>query len=212
VNFDEVMATLSDLPSTFTRSTAWYTQLIDSLAAALTFYTQNADATMDQVANFTNAWGSWLDVWGLLFGFPRLDGEPDITYSARIQNTLLAWVGTVPAIEAWLALYVTGTTVTENSPGSGYALTFPGSVTLAQIRTFLVSFNRIRPVGVPFSMQQAGLGLYLGTDEFFGDGRVVGNYLTASSTPVGLNIAASTPNSAVVLPTLLLTDPSLNSG
>jgi hypothetical protein len=210
MQFLDVLATLNDLPDTFKRPGAWYTQLMDSLAASLSLYTLGEDAAMNQIASFTNAAGGWLDVWGLLFGFARLAGEPDVTYKARIQNTILARVGTVPAIQYWLSLYIPGGTVIENSGTPGYVLSVPGAFTLAQIQAFLVSFNRIRPVGVPFSISQAGLGLYLGTDEWTGDGRVTGNYLTSLSTPVGLTLGASTPNSVPLLPNLLLVDPTLN--
>lgn len=205
-----VLATLNDLPNTFKRPGVWYTQLMDVLAVSLAIYTNGEDATMAQVTAYDNVSGGWLDVWGLLFGIPRLAGEPDVVYQPRIKNTITAWVGTVPAVQFWLSLYIPGGTVQEN-PGGGYNISVPGSFTLAQIQAFLVSFNRIRPVGVPFTISQAGLGLYLGTEEFLGDGMVVGNYLTALSTPVGLVLSASTPNAVPLLPTLLLTDPTINS-
>lgn len=211
MDFPAVLATLDDLPSTFKRSTGWYPQLMDSIASSLALYTNEAQATLDQVQDFAFATSGWLDVWGLLFGIPRLAGEADAAYQPRIQNTVLAWVATVPAIQFWVNLYIPGSFVLENLPGYGYTISFPGNVTLAQIQVFLNSFNRIRPVGVSFSLQQAGLGLYFGTEEFLGDGMVVGNYLTALSTPIKLSLGASTPNSTPLLPALLLTDPSINS-
>lgn len=210
VDFPAVEAQLNDLPSTFTRPAGWYPQLIDAIASSLSLYTQGEDAELTQIATFGNAVNGWLDIWGLLFGIPRNANEADQAYEIRIQRLISAWVATVPAVQTWMNFYAVGGSVTENVPGPGYTLLFPGSVTIAQIQDFLTSFNRIRPIGVPFLLEQAGLGLYLGTDEFLGDGRVAGNYLTALGTPVFLSMAASTPNAVPLLPTLLLTDPTLN--
>jgi hypothetical protein len=210
MDFPAVLATLNALPDTFKRQGPPYTQLIDSLASSLSLYTLGADATMGQVANFNNAIDGWIDIWGLLFGIPRGQNQSNAAYKIAIQSILSAWVGTVPAIQAWMNLFVPGGTVTENSSGSGYTLQFSGTTTLAQIQAFLTLFNRIRPVGVSFQITQAGLGLYLGTEEFTGDGRVVGNYLTSLSTSVGLLLGPSTPNSVPLLATLIVTDPTIS--
>ncbi len=210
MDFPSVLATLDDLPDTFKRQGAPYTQLMDSLASSLALYTLGVDATMGQVASFSNAIDGWIDIWGLLFGIPRGQNQSNAAYKTAIQSILSAWVATVPAIQAWMNLFAPGGTVVENNSGSGYVLQFSGATTLAQIQAFLTLFNRIRPVGVTFSITQAGLGLYLGTEEFTGDGRVVGNYLTSLSTSVGLLLGPSTPNSVPLLATLIITDPTIS--
>lgn len=209
MDFPAVLSTLSDLPDTFKRQGAPYTQLIDSLASALSLYTLGSDATFDQVTDFANTLDDWIDIWGLLFGISRDQNEANSTYKTHIQSLLSAWVGTLPAVQAWMNLFAPGGTVVENASG-GYVLSFSGATTLAQIQAFLRLFNRIRPDGVPFQVQQAGLGLYLGTEEYTGDGRVVGNYLTSLSSSVPLTLSASTPNAVPLLPDILVTDPTIS--
>lgn len=210
MDFPSVMATLLDLPDTFRQQGPPYTQFIDSLAASLSLYTLGNDATFSQVTAFSNAIDGWLDIWGLLFGIPRDQNEANALYRLAIQSTVLAWVGTVPAIQAWMNLFAPGGFVVENTGGVGYVLLFSGGTTLVQIQAFLRLFNRIRPNGVPFQIQQAGLGLYLGTEEYLGDGRVVGNYLTSLNSSVAFSLSASTPNAAPLLSDFLLNAPILN--
>jgi hypothetical protein len=209
MDMPSVLATLNDLPSTFKRNGPPYTQFVDSVASGLSLYTLGADATFTQVAAFDNAVDGWLDIWGLLFGVPRDQNQANATYQTYIKNLMNAWVGTIPAVQNWMDLFAPGGTVVENT-GGGYVILFPGSTTTAQIQSFLRLFNHIRPNGVPFQIEQAGLGLYPGTEEFLGDGRVVGNYLTALSTAVNLLVSATTSNATPLLSDLLLSDPTLN--
>ena len=210
MDFPSVEAQLNDLPTTFTRPTAWYTQLIDSVSMGLCRFTLGEDATLAQVSAFDLAIDGWLDLWGLLWGVPRNDEEANSTYATRIQRTVLAWVGTLPAMQAWVNFYASGGTVTENPSGLGYVLNLPPSMTLSQIINFLRSFNRIRPAGVPFTLYQAAGGPYLGTTEHLGQGAMIGAYLSPGETGASLPIGAGTPNAAPLIPTLYLTDPTIN--
>lgn len=127
------------------------------------------------------------------------------------QETVLAWVGTVPAIQVWLNLFGGGGTIAENGPATvGYALTLPASLTTAQIQFFLVSLNRIRPAGVPFTINQIGLGTYLGTIDFLGDGAMVGDYFSSGSASLALLLGPTQLSAAVIVPTTLLLDPTIN--
>lgn len=209
MDFPAVLAQLNDLPNTFKRQGAPYTQLMDSLASSLSLFTSGDDAVFGQVTSFGAALDGWLDVWGLLFGVARNANESNSVYETRISRTVLAWVGTVPAIQAWLNFYANGGTITENA-GLGYVLTLPNSMTTNQVVTFLISLNRIRPIGVPFTIFQIGTGLFLGTEEFLGTGAVMGTYLAGGSTPLTLPIGATTLNTQPILPDLYLTDPTLN--
>ncbi len=200
-----VLARLNDLPNTFTRQGAPYVQIVNSIGAALATFAGAADATEGQIQSFAVALDGWLDVWGLLWGVPRNQGEPNSTYATRIGRTVLAWVGTVPAIQVWLNFYAPGGTITENA-GLGYVIDFPANMTTAQIQSFLVSLGRIRPAGVPFTVQQTGFGLFLGAHAFLG----TNNYLGAGTQPVILVIPDSTPNAVPLLPSLYFDDPSLN--
>lgn len=209
MDFSTVLARLNDLPNTFKRDGAPYTQNIDAIALGLATFTQAADATSQQTQNFMNAVDAWLDVWGLLWGVPRIANEANSVFSVRIARTILAWVGTVPAIQRWLNFYAPGGTITENSSGLGYLITLSGSMTTAQATQFLISLNRIRPAGVPFVVNLTGGGLFLGTTEFLGDGNIAGSYLAGGTTSFPLP-GASQGNATPLLPTLLFDDPTLN--
>jgi len=210
MDLPSVLARLNDLPSTFKRNGPPYTLLIDSIGWQLTMFTQAADATSQQVLAFGPALDGWLNVWGLLWGVPRQQQEANSSYATRIARTVLAWVGTLPAIQQWLIYYAPGATVTENLPDVGYVITFPANMTLAQIAVFLLSFNRIRPAGVPFAVQQIASGLTLGTDVFLATGAPKGAYLSGAAEPFPLPIGPSTPNTVPLLPTVYFSDPTLN--
>ena len=207
-----IIAQINDLPSTFRPAGNPYAQLIASKAAALALFTDGADATMAQVQGFGSAVDGWIDVYGLLFGVPRNDGEGNIPYAARIVETVLAWVATGPAIRRWLDLFAPGGTTAENPSGLGYSITLPAYMTPAQVAAFLVSLGRIRPDGVPFTVTQSGLGLYLDAEAFLGKGTDIGSYLPRGTGPAALGLNATTCSAQPILPTLLMTDPSLNPG
>jgi hypothetical protein len=206
-----VLARLNDLPSTFQRPVAPYTQLIDSIGLELAEFTVAADATSVQVAAFGNALDGWLNVWGLLWNVPRQQNESDSIYSIRIVRTVLAWVGTLPALQAWVNFYAPGGSVAENPSGLGYAITLPGSMPSSTIAAFIFSLSRIRPAGVPFTVSQTGIGIYLGTETFLGTGAPKGAYLASGLIPIPLTINPSTPNSVPLLPTLYFETPGLES-
>lgn len=210
MNFAAVQTLLNDLPATFTRPGAPYTQLVDAETAALVPYTLGADGMAAQAASFANATDGWLDVWGLIAGVPRQDGEANTPYATRIGETLLAWVGTVPALQQWLDLFAPTGKITENASGLGYTITLPGSMTAAQADAFIATLNRVRPAGVPFTINGGNNGLFLGTVNFLGEGRMQGAYLSTNASAAALNLSPVTNNAAPLLPTLYLTDPSLN--
>jgi len=211
MDFPAVLAQLNDLPPTFRPAGNPYAQFIASLAGAETLYTAGGDATLQQVLTFSGAIDSWIDVWGLLFGVPRNQGEGNTPYATRIAETVLAWVGTLPALQAWIALFAPGGSVVENASGLGYLITLPAYLSPAQAAAFISSLGRIRPAGVPFAVQQSGFGLFLGTEAFLGDGALLGTYLTVGTKPVTLDLNATTPSAQSLIPTCFLTDPALNS-
>ena len=212
MNFAAVLAQIGDLPPTFRPQGNPYAQLAASLAAAESLFTTGADATMQQVMAFSQAIDGWIDLWGLLFGVPRNDGEGNVPYALRITETVLAWVGTLPAIQVWLNLFAPGGTVAKNPSGLGYAITLPATMTAAQVAAFVVSLGRIRPAGVPFALSQGGTGLYLGAEAFVGDGITIGAYLSPGAAAKALNLNATTPSAQPLISTCFLTDPNLNPG
>jgi hypothetical protein len=206
MDFLTVLARLNDLPNTFKFVGPPYTQIVDGMADGEAGFTLAADATLQQIQQFSNALDGWLDVWGLLWGVPRLANEANSVYSQRISRTVLAWVGTLPALQAWIQFFATGGSVAENSNGFGYVITLPSSMSAAQIAIFLQSLGRIRPAGVPFSVAQVGGGLFLGTVAFLSQGTQQGAYLSGGGSTVTDTLAASTPNSVPLLPTLYFSD------
>jgi hypothetical protein len=210
MNFSDVQAQLNDLPDTFKRQGAPYTQMIDALSGGLNTFTVGVDGVVAQVASFDQAQGGWLDLWGLLFLVPRDRNEGDAPYGVRIAETVLAWVATLPALQAWIDLFAPGGTAAENPPTWGYAITLPPTLALSGVIEFLENLGRIRPAGVPFTLQQAAGGLYLGTEAFIGLGMVQGSYLVEPTSAQALAIAATTNNARVLIPTTYMTDPSIN--
>lgn len=204
-----IIAQLNDLPATFRPQGNPYAQFAAAVAAAASLYTSGADATGAQAVAFSNAIDGWIDVYGLLFGVPRNQGEGNIPYALRIGETVLAWVGTLPAIQAWIDLFAPGGSVTENASRPGYAIVLPSSMTNAQALAFVQSLGRIRPAGVPFTVQQLGTGLFLGTEAFLGKGSTLGSYLTGGGSAGLPDIGAMTPSAQPIIPDLFLVDPNL---
>lgn len=211
MDFTAVQAQLNDLPPTFARPGPPYTQFVDAETSALTLFAAGTDGMVAQGASLATAQDGWLDAWGLIAGIPRNPGEANAPYKARILATLLAWIGTGPAIQMWLDLFAPGGTISENLPDVGYTLTLPAAMTAAQVLAFLVTLGRIRPAGVPFTISMSNSGLFLGTVNFFGEGRMQGAYLSQSVVGAPPGLSPMTNNSAPLLPTLYLSDPALNA-
>lgn len=211
MNLAAVVAQLGDLPATFLREGTPFSQLAATEAQAFTDFTSAADAIVGSVSSFQSAQWGWLDVWGLLLGVPRNKDEGDPTYANRITGTIMAWVGTVPAIEQWgLLILGSRVTVTENLPSIGYIITLPNGVSAVQIAIFAASLNRVRPAGVPFTFNQLVGGLFLDTINFLGTWEMIGSYLDDGTASVAFTIPSSTLNAVPLLPDIYLTDPTLN--
>lgn len=212
MDFTSIGKILNDLPPTFKRPGIPYTQLIDSLTAAMTRYANGADGTTSQIS-FLNAQYGWLDFWGLLFGIPRNAEEPDQRYLARIVYTVNTGGGSPEAIRLWL-LNVWGITATvvEKFPQVGYQITLPAVLTMEQALIVLQSLIYVRPAGIPFYANFSNDGLYLETVNFLGAPRVTGSYLTGGTTIVVSDLKNTTNNASPLLPDLYLTDALLNPG
>ena len=213
MDFALVEQQLNDLPATFKRDGAPYTQVVDSLAALLDRYTNASDGSINQVADFSGAQFGWLDIWGLLFGLPRQANEADQLYGPRIQYEVMAGNGTPVGMAYWIrAVWRVSATIVEALPALGYSITFPASVTDTQIAEILASLSRVRPAGVPItSVSRLGTGLYVTTINFLGASRVTGAYITGGTTGLGFILYPATNNAEPILPDILLTDPVLNS-
>jgi hypothetical protein len=67
-----------------------------------------------------NATGTYLDAHGVLYGVPRLAGELDVPYRARILAAITRGRLTIPALEAALNAYLASTAVAGGNEISGF--------------------------------------------------------------------------------------------
>ena len=203
---------LNDLPRTFKRQGAPYTQLIDAITAGLFFGAAGDDGTLAAAASFPSARFGWVDVWGLLFNVPRNSNEADASYMARIVYQVTAGGGPPVAIAKWIKnVFGIDATIIENLPIVGYIIQFAILLTTQQVLTIVQSLAHVRPAGVPFTVLSPDSGLYLDTINFLDGTNVTGDYLTGANL-LNLGLSAGTNNTPPTLPTLFLTDTVLNPG
>jgi hypothetical protein len=214
MDFDEITYQLNDLPGTYKRPGSTYQWWVASLNSAMYRYT-NAGDSIISMASFTNATGKWLNAWGQLLGnIQRINNNTDSQYKAIIQETLLAGKGPPFAIHSYIdSLYSLSPTVFENFPNVGWYIKFAASFPQSQYDSLAKSLDFVRPAGIPFNpFYVLGGGLYLGTINYLGRDKVTGSYLGNPVTPFYFTIPSSTNNSTSSLPTLFLTDPTINPG
>jgi hypothetical protein len=211
MKYADVVARLESLPTSFRRQGVTYQQLENAFAASLARYTDSMDGLTKQ-ETITNAAFVWLNMQGELYGIPRFQNESSTAYINRIQATLVAAKGTPVAIEEYIGL-ITGSavTVTEQTSVPDWYLTVAGSSSQNLVNQINSSIGFVRPAGVPFYFSVLSGGLYVGTTNYFGYGRVSGSYLVAASTNVTPTINANTNNSQPLLPSTYLTDPTVNT-
>jgi hypothetical protein len=212
MQFQDVKARLDDLPPTFKRLGPGYQAFDLAQTAALARYTGASDGILNQL-NFVQAVGPWLDAWGKLFGIPRNVNESDDTYQNRIVMTLLAGRCTPNAILIYLKTLGITATLEEDFVNAAYHIQFTSPLTTAGFASLAQNLTAVRPAGVPFlPFQVLQGGLYVGTIDFLDAPKVTGAYLDSPLKSFTPTIALSTNNSVSLLPTLFLTDPTLNPG
>ncbi len=203
---------LGDLPDTYKRSGPTYEWVMNSLTAALDRYTNSSNAVVS-MANFANAQGKWLDFWGqLLGGISRLNEQTDEEYMALITQTILEGKGPPVAILDYVSLiYGIKANITENFPNVGWYLKFGSSFPQSEYNQLALTLGNVRPAGVPFTpFYVLGGGLYLNTINYLGRDRVTGSYIGQPVTAFNFTIPNSTNNVTSSLPTVFLSDPSIN--
>ena len=212
MDWSAVNAVLSSLPATYLRSGSTFTSWQNSVVAGAAKMTNGVDSIAAQVT-FQNATGNWLNVWGRMLGVIRNSNESDTAYSTRISNTMLAWRGTVPGIEAY-ASQVLGfsATVTENLPSVGWNLILPYGTALSSYQEANLPANLafVRPAGVPYTIRQVSGGLFLSTGNFLSGTMFPGSWLKPVSEISGYTVPSTTNNLVPTLPTTWLTDPTIN--
>jgi hypothetical protein len=210
MDWQDVLAQLNDLPSTFTRDGNPYDWWVNSFTELLSRYTTAADAYTNQI-NFNQANGLWLNVWGELYGISRHTDETDSDYSTRISQTLQAPHGPPLAIQQFLLLSLGITaTVTEDIPSKvGWNVAIPIN-TMESQTAIAQDLDFVRPAGVPYNFNIITGGFYLTTVNYLGRARVTGAYLSSPTDVVVPNISTNTNNSVPLLPTTFLTSPIIN--
>jgi hypothetical protein len=212
MDWQAVKTRLDDLPRTFKRLGATYQAFDSSQTTALYRYTSAVDGIMSQLI-FKQAVGPWLDVWGRLFDILRNVNESDNAYLNRITSTLLAGRCTPNAILVYLQMLGITATIEEDFVNCAFHLQFTVPLTTAGFQALAQNLAAVRPAGVPFlPFQVLQGGLYVGTIDFLNAPKVTGAYLDAPLKSFTPTIAPSTDNSVPLLPTLWLTDPTLNPG
>jgi hypothetical protein len=212
MQFADVKARLDDLPRTYTRLGPNYQTFDTAQSAALFRYTNASNGIMNQLI-FKQAVGPWLDAWGRLFGIPRNTNEPDDVYQNRITYTLLAGRCTPNAILIYLQTLGISATLEEDFVNCAFHLQFTAPLTTAAFTSLAQNMASVRPAGVPFlPFQVLQGGLYVSTIDFVNSPKVTGAYLDQPLKSFTPTIAQSTDNSVPLLPTLWLSDPTLNPG
>lgn len=212
MNWNQLTYQLNDLPKTYKRTGAVFTYLTNSIAAGLYKYNKSSSEVIN-MATFTNASGRWLNVWGaLLGGIYRLKGMNDLQYSVYITNTLLAQKGPPIAIENYVQqVYNIKNQVFEYFPAAGWSLELFGAFPSNKLNDLVLSLDVVRPAGVPLlPLIVLDGGLFMNTVNYLGRGRVTGSYIGNPSVTFSFNLYPSTNNVVSQLPTLYLTDPTLN--
>ena len=207
----DVLKTLNDLPSTFTRSGPNFAAFQASLTNGLHKFTGSVEGALLQ-AQPTQAVGKWLDVVGKLRNIPRFNDESDSDYLTRITYLLTTAGGPPNALlGVMMTIGQTSATITENFSACSWSINViggtPSGATLSQITS---SLGYVRPAGVPYAINVSAGGLFLNTLNYLGRPRVTGAYITNASTNLPLNLSANTNNAINLLPTTYLTDPTLN--
>lgn len=237
MNFDQVQAQLTDLPATFRRQGNPFGQFIDALTAQLERMAMASDGQVAQ-GTFAQSMAGWVDTWGMLMNVLRGQNQPDGAYKNQIGYTVNARGGPPLAISQWIyfifgiqvqiveniidqnittlsgvpIITETGQEIVtlQSIGGLGYTIIFPANVTPAQIAQIIASISYVRPAGVPFNVQVASDGTYVQTINFVNAPKVTGAYLASGVAAATPSLSAGTNNSPPSIPTLFLTDPTLN--
>ncbi len=212
MDWGQLVYQLNDLPRTYKRDGTVYTYVINSIAAGMYKFTKSSSDVI-AMATFTNASGKWLNVWGeLLGGITRLKGMSDLSYGVYITDTLLAYKGPPVAIENYIQkVYTINNEVFEYFPAVGWSIELFGAFPSDKYNELVSSLDVVRPAGVPLlPLIVLDGGLFMNTVNYLGGSRVTGSYIGNPSVTFSFNISPSTNNIVSTLPTLYLTDPTLN--
>ena len=207
----DIVARLNDLPATFTRSGPNFTAFQAALTNGLHKLTTATEGAINQ-SEILQATGKWLDVAGKARNIPRYPGETDATYQSRIHALLNTPGGPPNAILAVLSAIGYPTAIlTENFATTSWQVKLPAYLPPLQQLQISDSLNRVRPAGIPFNVGYSRGGLYLNTSNYLGRSRTTGAYLVNSVT-YGSGAKSTNTNSAIaLLPTVYLSDITLNA-
>jgi len=212
MDWNYVQSILNDLPRGYLRTGETFSWWQNSLTAGLVNYTYALDGLQEQY-DFNNSSGPWLDTWAQLTANMRLTGESDGILQQRIKILMRQGRSTAAAIYNYVSVGLQyPCEVTENFVGPNYwEIALNQNVTKAVYQQVAQQLDQMRPAGVPFAMSVISGGLYLDSINYLDAPSVTGAYLTEPHTYVSTGIAATTNQSKPTLPTVYLSDPTLNS-
>lgn len=213
MQYADVLVQINSLPSTYLRPGAGFTALQAARAAGLFRFTNAVDGLTQQLT-FSAASGVWLDVWGRLFGISRNTQEADAAYAGRISSTLVAGRATPVAMQIYLqAALGISATIVEDFAHTSWELSTTIELSAEQYNQVFAGLVFVRPAGVPsvaVAIHQGGL--YIDSVNFMGAPKTTGAYLETPAGSFSLSANAYTNNSKAKLPTLFLSDPTINPG
>lgn len=213
MQWSDILARLNDLPGTFLRNGPTgepFSYWQNALAAGLYKDANASDGAVNQ-ATFANAVGHWIDVWGQIFDIPRSSGETDAHYIARIEFLLTVEGGSPASISAFFTQAENiNTVLSENFSACSWSVSLSSGLATNELNQVANDLRYVRPAGVPFNMLVLSGGLYVGTLNYSGAARVTGSYLNSPVKQFLPNISPNTNNAQPTLPTVYLTDPTIN--
>ena len=200
-----------DVPPPFVRSDATFTALINAQAFAESLYTIGSDASSGNLS-VTSSSNGYLSAWGEIFGITRAANESNAQFLNRLTGTLVNPVGTAASIIQFGQLILGQTIEVNTNPnGIGYTINIPSATSSDLIDRFIASLNRIRPAGVPFTINLETEPLILETYAYAGSPSFAGAYLGYGTEPYTYTLSSSTPSATLLAPDNIVTDPLLNN-
>lgn len=212
MQWGDILSRLNDLPATYLRRGPNFNTFQNSLALGLHRFTNSTEGAITQ-AQATQAVSKWLDVVGKMRNIVRFDGEPDNVYLTRIEYLLNTPGGPPNAILGLLnTLNHLNATMVENFTTVSWSVALGSYISATQASQLATGLNYVRPAGVPFQLTSLRGGLFLNTLNYLTRWRATGSYLVNPLSALATDLKANTNNAIALLPTIYLTDPTLNPG
>lgn len=215
MNYNQVLTQINTLPSTYTRTGPLFGNLMSSFAYGVSRYTESVDYMMNSNQSISTMSVMWLNFIGTFVNVPRNNNTTTAQYQNQIQSVIAEPQGTPVAILKYLNNNNILATYSDNFSGPGDFSKIGWSVSLEtpykSVSQLALSLARVRPAGVPFTINTLSGGLYVNTINFIGNIGTTGQYLSSPFTNQTFTIPATTNNIRINIPTRFLTDTTLNN-